>query len=150
MVNAHGLAGLAGAQVNVGYELAGQRVTLRMDGTQMAVISLDGTLLRTPDVSGLRPADAVLVRKFGHLGITGGAWPLLGQLDTWQRQDWPTPVFIRYEERTGRSFHVFYDDNDPNRVLREQQVAPGEAEQASKDGLMGAGFTESILTRLLA
>src|SRR6185437_996111 len=39
--------GLAGAQVNVGYELAGQRVILRMDGTQMAVISRDGILLRT-------------------------------------------------------------------------------------------------------
>jgi transposase InsO family protein len=47
MVNAAGLAGLAGAQLNVGYELAGQRVTLRMDGTQMAIIGHDGTLLRT-------------------------------------------------------------------------------------------------------
>jgi hypothetical protein len=37
MVNASGLAGLAGAQVNVGFELAGQRVTLRMEGTQMTV-----------------------------------------------------------------------------------------------------------------
>jgi hypothetical protein len=46
-VNAVGLAGLAGAQVNVGFELAGQRVTLRMDGTQMTVISHDGVLLRT-------------------------------------------------------------------------------------------------------
>ena len=50
---------------------------------------------------------------------------------------------------TGRSFHVHYDDDDPNRVLCEKQVAPGEAEQAPKDGLMGAGFTETILTRLL-
>jgi hypothetical protein len=33
--------------VTVGYELAGQRVTLRMDGTQLAVVSHDGTLLRT-------------------------------------------------------------------------------------------------------
>jgi hypothetical protein len=47
MVNAAGLAGRAGVQVNVGFELAGQRVTLRMDGTQIAVISHDGTLLRT-------------------------------------------------------------------------------------------------------
>lgn len=39
MVNGVGLVGLAGRQLNVGYELAGQRVTLRMDGTQMAVIS---------------------------------------------------------------------------------------------------------------
>jgi hypothetical protein len=46
MVNAAGLAGLAGVQVNVGFEPAGQRVTLRMDGTQMAVIGQDGALLR--------------------------------------------------------------------------------------------------------
>ena len=42
-----GLAGLAGGQFNVGYQLAGQRVTLRMDGTQMAVITSDGELART-------------------------------------------------------------------------------------------------------
>ena len=47
MVNATGLVSLAGAQLNVGFELAGQRVTLRLDGTQMTVISHDGTLLRT-------------------------------------------------------------------------------------------------------
>jgi transposase InsO family protein len=47
MVNGTGLVGLAGVQLNAGYELAGQRVTLRMDGTQMAVISHDGELLRT-------------------------------------------------------------------------------------------------------
>jgi hypothetical protein len=46
-VNAAGLVGLAGAQVNVGYQLAGQRVVLRMDGTQMAVITGDGELART-------------------------------------------------------------------------------------------------------
>ena len=46
-VNACGLAGLAGAQFNVGYQLAGQRVTLRMGGTQMMVITGDGELART-------------------------------------------------------------------------------------------------------
>ena len=46
-VNAAGLVGLAGAQFNVGYQLAGQRVILRMDGTQMAVITGDGELART-------------------------------------------------------------------------------------------------------
>jgi hypothetical protein len=35
-------------------------------------------------------------------------------------------VFVRYEELIGRSFHVFYDDDDPSRVFREDQVAPGE------------------------
>jgi transposase InsO family protein len=57
-VNACGLAGLAGAQLNVGYQLAGQRVILRMDGTQMMVITSDGELARTmpcPVPAGDRP-----------------------------------------------------------------------------------------------
>jgi transposase InsO family protein len=46
-VNATGLAGLAGDQVSVGLQLAGQRVTLRMEGPLMAVLGHDGSLLRT-------------------------------------------------------------------------------------------------------
>ena len=53
-VNAAGLAGLAGAQVNVGYQLAGQRVTLRMDGTQMMVITSDGELAADHALPGSR------------------------------------------------------------------------------------------------
>jgi hypothetical protein len=46
-VNASGLVGLARKQVSVGFQLAGQRVTLRMEGPLMAVIGHDGSLLRT-------------------------------------------------------------------------------------------------------
>jgi hypothetical protein len=46
-VNATGLVSLADQQVGVGSPLAGQLVTLRMEGPLMAVLSHDGTLLRT-------------------------------------------------------------------------------------------------------
>jgi len=46
-VNASGVVGLAGDQVSVGFQLAGQRVTLRMEGPLMAVIGSEGMLLRT-------------------------------------------------------------------------------------------------------
>ncbi len=46
-VNATGLISLADQQVGVGSPLAGQRVTLRMEGPLMAVLGHDGTLLRT-------------------------------------------------------------------------------------------------------
>jgi transposase InsO family protein len=46
-VNATGLVSLAGQQVGVGSPLAGQRVTLRMEGPLMAVLGHDGNLLRT-------------------------------------------------------------------------------------------------------
>jgi hypothetical protein len=97
----------------------------------------------------LQPGDAVLVRKLGDLGLMQKKWPVLGQLDGWDRREWPMPVFVRYEQLTGRSFKVFYDDNDPNKVIREEQVPPGDAEQGPKDGLMGAGFAEKALTTLL-
>jgi hypothetical protein len=102
------------------------------------------------EVARLQPTDAVLVGKFGHLGLVGGQWPILGRLEGWDRSKWPMPVFVRYEELTGRSLKVFYDDDDPNKLVREEQVRPGEAEQGPKDGLMGAGFAEKALTSLLA
>jgi Integrase core domain len=46
-VNATGLVSLGDQQVGVGLPLAGQRVTLRMEGPLMAVLSHDGSLLRT-------------------------------------------------------------------------------------------------------
>ena len=46
-VNATGLVSLADQQVGVGSPLAGQRVTLRMEGPLMAVLGHNGTLLRT-------------------------------------------------------------------------------------------------------
>lgn len=139
-------------------------VPLREGGFGIGIVAranADGALLgyffgplrvETPnlcDVAVLKSGDAVLVGKFGHLGITQGKWPVLGRVDDWDRAEWSMPVFVRYEELTGRTFKVFYDDNDPNRVLREEQVLPGSAEQGPKDGLMGAGFVEKVLTTLL-
>lgn len=102
------------------------------------------------EVAQLRPVDAVLVGMFGDLGLIRNEWPVIGSVEGWDRNEWPMPVFVRYEELTGRTFHVFYDPDHPNRVIREEQVPPGEAEQGPQDGLMGFGYTEAVLTRLLA
>jgi hypothetical protein len=101
------------------------------------------------DVQGLAPEDAVLVGKFGYLGLRERKWPILGRLETWNRRDWPMPAFVRYEELSGRSFKVIYDENDPNRLVREEQIPPGAAEQGPQDGLMGAGFVEEVLSDAL-
>jgi hypothetical protein len=59
------------------------------------------------------------------------------------------PVFLRVEELTGRAFNVFYADDDPGRLVREEQLARGAPAQGPKDGLMGAGYVEKSLTSLL-
>lgn len=101
------------------------------------------------NVTGATKDDAVLVRKFADVGLQQGRWPILGRLEEWDRAAWPMPVFVRHEELTGRSFKVFYDDDDPNTFLREEPAPPGVAEHAPKDGLMGAGFAEKVLTTAL-
>lgn len=101
------------------------------------------------DVAELDPAHAVLVGMFSHLGLTQRQWPIIGRLDNWDRTSWPMPVLFRHEELSGRSFRVYYDDDDPNKLIREEQVLPGEPDQGPMDGLMGAGFAEKVLTRLL-
>jgi hypothetical protein len=101
------------------------------------------------ELGSLKPHDAVLVAMFGHLGLQKGTWPILGQIDGWDRLGWPMPAFVRYEELTGCSFKVLYDDNNPNKVIREEQVQPGAAEQLPKDGLYGAGAIEKVLPGLL-
>jgi len=110
---------------------------------------------RTADVptldalSDLTPGAAVLVGKFGHLGLTQGRWPIIGRLTGWDRAQWPMPTLIRFEELTGRTFRVHYDENDPNKVLREEQLAPHQSADGPEDGLMGPGFAELRLTTLL-
>jgi hypothetical protein len=100
------------------------------------------------DVESLTPADAALVGMFGHLGLRGGSWPIIGRRQGWDRDRWPMPVFARYEELTGRWFKSYYDPDDPNRLVREVAVAPSEAVGKPRDGLMGAGYVEIALTRL--
>jgi hypothetical protein len=101
------------------------------------------------DMTGLTAEDAVLVGKFGDLGLHEGSWPLLGPCPHWDRGRWPMPPLIRYEELTGRSFRVYYADDDPGKMIRKEQIPAGSTEHGPEDGLMGAGFVEKRLTRVL-
>jgi hypothetical protein len=101
------------------------------------------------ELGDLSASDAVMVEMFGDLGLIRGEWPLLGRVNGWDRSAWPTPEFGRFEELTGRAFKVIYDDDNPNRVVREEQVDPNELAGLPKDGLSGAGAVERMLTRML-
>jgi hypothetical protein len=55
------LVALAGRQHPIGYQFAGQRVTIRIDGGVMQIISANGVLLRSLP-SPLTPADHIRIR----------------------------------------------------------------------------------------
>jgi hypothetical protein len=69
-------------------------------------------LPRLESLGDLTPVDAVLIGRFGDLGLRNGRWPVLGTLPNWDRSRWPMPAFARRELITGATFCVIYDDAD--------------------------------------
>jgi Immunity protein 26 len=101
------------------------------------------------ELSVLSASDAVLVARFGDLGLIEGTWPLLGPIDGWDRNAWPIPAFGRLQELTGRALKLIYDDNDPSWPISEKRIDSQELADLSTDDLFGAGAVEIALTDLV-
>ncbi|WP_323101790.1 Imm26 family immunity protein [Intrasporangium sp. YIM S08009] len=139
-------------------------VPLRTDGLAIGVVGRASTSSilfgfffgprrnETPPLDSLgelTPAGAALIGRFGHLGLRDGRWPVLGTLPDWDRSRWAMPTFARREPITGATFSTRYDDQDPARLVGEERVREELVACSPDDGLMGAGFVEIRLTRLL-
>ncbi len=95
----------------------------------------------------LGPSNALLSGCFGELGITKGAWPIVGELSAFDRRNWPLPVFIR--EVAGQTYAR--ELNDSLEILSERKVLVEELPVTTcRDSVMGYGFVEMRLTKLLS
>lgn len=104
---------------------------------------------RLDDVSTLKPTSAVLVLRVGDLGLVNGEWPIIGNSMSWDRADWPMPVFIRYEPISLRKWLVYYSDTDPSKRVKEVQEL-SEKPDLPRDLLAGYGAAEARLSKLLS
>lgn len=109
------------------------------------------------EVESLKPQDAIRKLQAGDLGLIEGSWPIIGHSKSWDRVDWPIPIFIRREVplliqgkmSVPRAWRVYYSDTDPNKVVREEREEFNST-SFEEDGLFGAGAVEIELTKLLA
>lgn len=93
--------------------------------------------------------DALLIGRFGDLGLISGRWPVIGSLPTWDRASWKPPLFGRHEELTGLSWAVRVDNDDPMELV-EETIAPAlEVNNLPDDGLLGSGAVEALLSHML-
>ncbi len=99
--------------------------------------------------AGLHPKHAILVGRLGDLHLIKGRWPVVGKIEGWDRKHWPVPSFAWRDPLRCLPDHlVHYSDDDIATPIREDGVpVPAGLNQ---DGLMGAGFVEKKLERLLA
>lgn len=98
------------------------------------------------EVESLTPADAVLVRRFGHMKIRQGRWPIIGNRNEWSRTNWPMPVFIR-RPSMGPAMLVTYADDDPNRMVSSAKTDNADSVSAVPEGLLGAALVATLLAK---
>jgi hypothetical protein len=96
----------------------------------------------------LSPDMAIKIARIGDLALIDGSWPIIGEAADWRREKWPTPAFIRRDDIGRIAWQVEYSDENPNQVVAERRV-PYETAGFEKDGLLGAGAAEIVLTKLL-
>jgi Immunity protein 26 len=105
---------------------------------------------KRPDLGqtiGLSPAKAILVARFGHLGLVSGTWALLGRNADWNRERWPMPTFGR-RTSLGATYQVDYSDTDALQSTRTTRVDASEIDGLPHDGVAGVEFIQKRLERL--
>lgn len=99
------------------------------------------------DVDKLELSDAVLVVRVGDLSLMDGDWPIVGPIASWNRFEWPMPIFVRKDPLSHRAWRVQYSDKDPRKIEGEESE-PYES-TLERDAVYGAGAAEILLTNLL-
>src|SRR5262245_45272609 len=77
-----------------------------------------GPYMSAPNVVGRFSRElAKCVLMCGALNLHHGKWRVVGELNPWNRGDWPLTDFYRYEPHTRKFFRVRYDEHDLVNVL---------------------------------
>lgn len=98
----------------------------------------------------LKAGDAILIGKFGDIGLRKGEWPVVAKISTWQRESWPMPLFSSRAERDDYVALAEYDEDtfELKRVTTRPRSEVAD-EDFLVDRVMGYGSVEKKLTELL-
>lgn len=128
-------------------------VVARCDGKGIVLGYFFGPKALSPpslaEVCQLPPERAVLIRRFGDLGLLRGEWPIIGHDPHWDRRRWPAPSFGRIALDGQWAVAVQYDEEDIGSVVSERPISVEEARTLPDNGLSGYGAIEIRLTKLL-
>ena len=105
------------------------------------------TIDELPDVSGLQPNDAVLIGRFGDLGLLNGEWKVIHNDTHWDRTAWPMPAFVRLDKNACTAMQTKFNDNFE--IIFNEPCDPSLANVLPEDSSMGYGYVEISLTELL-
>ncbi|MBF4045284.1 Imm26 family immunity protein [Burkholderia pseudomallei] len=97
----------------------------------------------------LRPSDAIATIRFGDMGLIREEWTVIGKCESWKREEWAIPAFLRTEPITSRAYEVHYDPDDPAKRIGERLLHDGDARPRERPGLFGDQAVERYVSHLL-
>jgi hypothetical protein len=96
--------------------------------------------------------DALLIARFGDLGIVRGSWPLIQSTRPFSKEEWPIPKFgTEVPLPPGKGFIREYEQDSSGALIcvRQTPVDADKIQKFPKDAVMGGGAVEIKLTKLL-
>jgi len=95
------------------------------------------------DADGLTLSDAILIARFGYLGLMSGEWTNLGRAPDWNRANWPMPRF------RSTPYIVEFSDRSPGETLSMRRASPEELAGLPEEGVYGDKALQIALTKVL-
>lgn len=127
----------------------------RMDGKGIVFGSFFGPLIENENDlavdTNLQSGMEILKGQFGDPGMLENEWKRIGHVENWSRDSWPLPQFLRWENGDKKGILCTYDENSLLSISEDVVVISDiDVIDYPPDGLMGYGFVEIKLTKLLA
>ena len=101
------------------------------------------------DLPNYEPKDGVLVCQFSDLNLVEGAWPIIGEQESWRRADWPMPAFGWHDTSAGVYRAVRHAEDNPGNPISWTIVSREEYEALPRDHSYSQGAVEIVLTKRL-
>lgn len=104
----------------------------------------------TLELMQLSPKCPILAAMCGDLDIIEGNWPKVGTIRPWSRAEWPIPLFRSGSVVPGEVAAVTFSDKNLTDPILVPDVDHSELECLQQHSLLGSGFLEAYLSRLIS
>ncbi len=102
------------------------------------------------DTKGLSASDAILIARFGDLGLLRDEWHVVCHAENWKREEWLMPEFGRIDRvETSTGYRTLYHEDRLTEIVQCVKVSAYEAVQLPHDALCGYMALAIHLNRLL-
>ncbi|MFQ3246376.1 MAG: hypothetical protein ACI9SP_003028 [Arenicella sp.] len=129
-------------------------VVTRMDGNGIVFGYFFGPKVTTvAEISGndLGIEQSIFCGQFGDLGFLNREWEVIGRVPNWSREQWSMPLFLRFDDNASTGCLSEYDEDSLKCIDEKKvQLSSIDIQNYPKDSVMGYGFVEIKLTKLLS